>query len=290
MGLRHSINHMQPWFRIWFQNLKKDYPTQDGKGNLVNVRGSIHRADGDKRKLGLRYQFLLGLWKPVGLNVTCYDSNSDLQIYIAFFFGQLFLTFESAMGWYPKKKDGNYWNPMNTGFMFDDHGIRLEIWCDKHEWRSDGSNRIWEWHKEWPWNWASCTLWEVQREDGSFVPKVDGDYPDRRKEFEWPYKDGRKMYIDQYTYKLRDGRIQRRIATYHVSRMTWHKRYQKWPFMGWAKWPEMVDRSINVSFNDEVGERSGSWKGGCTGCSYEMLPGETPLQTLRRMEKERKFT
>jgi len=39
----------------------------------------------------------------------------------------------------------------------------------------------------------------------------------------------------------------------------------------------------------EVGERTGEWKGGTTGCGYQMLPNETPLETLRRMEKERKF-
>ena len=50
-----------------------------------------------------------------------------------------------------------------------------------------------------------------------------------------------------------------------------------------------VSKYINIDFSDEVGERSGSWKGGRLGCSYNMQPGETPLQTLRRMEAERKF-
>jgi hypothetical protein len=40
---------------------------------------------------------------------------------------------------------------------------------------------------------------------------------------------------------------------------------------------------------DEVGEEAGSWKGGVLGCGYTLLPNETPLQCLRRMEKERKF-
>jgi hypothetical protein len=51
----------------------------------------------------------------------------------------------------------------------------------------------------------------------------------------------------------------------------------------------MVSTTLDVKFDDEVGERSGSWKGGTIGCSYEMLPNETPEQTLRRMEKEREF-
>ena len=49
------------------------------------------------------------------------------------------------------------------------------------------------------------------------------------------------------------------------------------------------EHSIGVSFDGEVGEETGSWKGGCVGCGYEMLPGEVPLDTLRRMERDRKF-
>jgi hypothetical protein len=60
-----------------------------------------------------------------------------------------------------------------------------------------------------------------------------------------------------------------------------------------------LDRNVLVEKEDyivtdkkitgEVGERTGSYKGGTLGCSHKMLKGETPLQTLRRMEKERKF-
>jgi hypothetical protein len=51
-----------------------------------------------------------------------------------------------------------------------------------------------------------------------------------------------------------------------------------------------VRTSIEVGFDDEVGERTGSWKGGTIGCGYDMLPDESAVQCLRRMERERKFT
>jgi hypothetical protein len=44
-----------------------------------------------------------------------------------------------------------------------------------------------------------------------------------------------------------------------------------------------------VVFSAEVGERSGSWKGGCIGCGYDLLPDELPEECLRRMERDRKF-
>jgi len=83
-----------------------------------------------------------------------------------------------------------------------------------------------------------------------------------------------------YVYTLRSGKVQTRIATIKAE-------YRRWTRF-WFPY-KMVNQSIDIEFNDEVGERSGSWKGGCIGCSYDMLPGETPLDTLRRMERERKF-
>ena len=83
-----------------------------------------------------------------------------------------------------------------------------------------------------------------------------------------------------YTYKLKSGVVQERTATIKVETRKWTRFW--FPF-------KRVSKSIDIMFNDEVGERSGSWKGGCMGCGYEMLPNETPLQTLRRMELERNF-
>lgn len=86
-----------------------------------------------------------------------------------------------------------------------------------------------------------------------------------------------------YTYKLKNGDVQNRKATIHVNRMKWRARW--WPLIPIRK----ESTSIDIKFDKEVGEESGSWKGGCTGCGCEMNIGETPLMTLRRMESERKF-
>ena len=44
-----------------------------------------------------------------------------------------------------------------------------------------------------------------------------------------------------------------------------------------------------IDETEEVGKKKGSWKGGCIGCSYDLKPGETPEECLKRMEKEREF-
>lgn len=84
-----------------------------------------------------------------------------------------------------------------------------------------------------------------------------------------------------YTYRLRSGEVQKRIATVKEERRLWTR-----PWLPYKR----ESRYIDISFDNEVGERSGSWKGGVMGCNYEMLPAENAHMTLRRMERERRFT
>ena len=103
-----------------------------------------------------------------------------------------------------------------------------------------------------PWAWGSCARWDKS------------DHTETH----------------SYTYVLDSGEIQKRFATIRYEEMEWHRRWLPW---------RKIWRGISVKFDNEVGARAGSWKGGTVGCSYEMLPGESPLQCLRRMERERKF-
>lgn len=125
-----------------------------------------------------------------------------------------------------------------------------------------------------PWDWEHIKC-EVLRQDGSWVPMQPS----------WEGKDdGRHLETFPYRYKLRSGELQLRLATIYVERREW-----RWRWFTWLPWPARKQTCIDVEFNDEVGERTGSWKGGTIGCGYEMRPGESPCDTLRRMERERKF-
>jgi hypothetical protein len=118
---------------------------------------------------------------------------------------------------------------------------------------------------------------EVRRSDGSWVPYVGSWERDKQ-------PDGREEAAFPYHYTLNNGQVQERTATVFVGRMAWRP---KW--LAWTSLFERERQSIDVAFSDEVGERTGSWKGGTVGCGYDMLPNETPEQTLRRMERERRF-
>ena len=87
-----------------------------------------------------------------------------------------------------------------------------------------------------------------------------------------------------YTYALRSGEVQERRATISVEELEHRRRWLMWcPLFA------LVRKSIKVEFSGEVGEGTGSWKGGTMGCGYEMKKGESPEDCLRRMERSRKF-
>jgi hypothetical protein len=146
-------------------------------------------------------------------------------------------------------------------------------------WTDDALHFHWnEMSKVWwiPWLNKVHQRHEVRRVDGSWVPFVGS--------WEQKESDGREEFTLPYCYILRNGTPQHRTATVFVERRAWRPK--------WFQWSSIFEKSrqsIDVCFDDEVGERSGSWKGGCVGCGWEMLPGETAEQTLRRMERERKF-
>ena len=102
---------------------------------------------------------------------------------------------------------------------------------------------------------------------------------------EWTRQEAfRHIQSEPYCYVLKSGEKQDRLAQIYVERRVWRHRW-----LQWTSCFQTVRQSIDVTFDDEVGERTGSWKGGTIGCGYEQKPGETATQTLRRMETERVF-
>jgi hypothetical protein len=128
--------------------------------------------------------------------------------------------------------------------------------------------RRWQW--DWPWDWHTLS-YEKQMPDGSWRSVFDDCEP----------------YVERYayTYVLRSGEVQNRYADVSKRRhvLTWYGLRR----LGWPRW---IKESIDVTFSGEVGERSGSWKGGTIGCGYDLRPDETMERALRRMEAQRKFT
>lgn len=172
--------------------------------------------------------------------------------------------------------------PFLDRWAYEPHEI-MESWGVylngvKSQWRFDSVVWCWGdktkfWHMPWEWKYIRC---DVLRSDGTWTKRVAC--------YEKGEPDGRQVWTFPYRYILRSGEVQEVTATVHIERMEWRRKWTRWLPL-FAK----VRKSIEVEFSGEVGERAGSWKGGCIGCGYAMKPGETAEQTLRRMERERVF-
>ncbi len=208
-------------------------------------------------------------WRRCGLAAEVIYSGSDGEsewpwmIHFKCFFLSVFIHFPCKL--VPKSKHEPWMREwQNWGFTLSDDALHL---------RWNEHSKVW-----WlPWLYKIHQRHEVRRADGSWVPFVGSWENDKQ-------PDGRDRYIYPYRYVLKNGTVQDRLAAIFIERRAWRP---KW--FAWTKLFENERQSIDVQFDDEVGERSGSWKGGCTGCGWEMLPCESPEQTLRRMERERVF-
>lgn len=135
-------------------------------------------------------------------------------------------------------------------------------------------------HIDLPWTlqWHRTS---ILLKNGEWEHEYKGD----RKQFyeeEWKNKQWKENYV--YSYKLKCGEVQKVNTTIYVDEREYRPRWFKWTNL-FSK----VRRSIDVHFDSEIGEQTDSWKGGVLGCGHSIRKGETPLDCLKRMEKERTF-
>jgi len=137
-------------------------------------------------------------------------------------------------------------------------------------------------HIEMPWTyrWFSTEILDhnynvVYHEDKD----TTGNWLNNMEQREAIRKLTEKTY--DYTYVRNNGEVQRRKATVVVERRVWTMR--------WLPFKKHIQTSIRVTFDKEIGEQVNTWKGGVTGCGYDISKDETPEMTLRRMERERVF-
>lgn len=130
----------------------------------------------------------------------------------------------------------------------------------------------------WAFKWYRTS---ILLKDGTW----EHEYKGQKKDFYKSDWDSKK-FVEQHPYKyvLKSGEVQERIATVTIEEREWRRNSLMFTALF-----NNIRRTIAVEFDQEVGERTGSWKGGTVGCGYEILPWEKPVEALRRMEAERKF-
>lgn len=190
---------------------------------------------------------------------------------------------------------------INIDLFFFSLTIILPIWnnwtdeCDAPKWGISYFRQTFWIHRGGKGNmkgggkWTTFDMpWQLKwvrtsflRKDGTWEHETKGNHKNFWEE-KWKDVIWNKTY--DYKYILTSGEVQKIKATIKVEEMEWRMNWFKWTSFG-----NKISKTIDVTFNGEVGEEIGSWKGGTIGCGYNLLPNETPLQCLRRMEKERKF-
>ena len=177
------------------------------------------------------------------------------------------------------------------GFRFTDYQSSNIPCALVWYWKSDSKLIYMPWQLEWYrtsyllWNnqWAHDTLpdrtkW-LKKHPGScaveYSEKVTMSYHSNPAAWEGVYP---------YTYVLSNGKEQHTMAHVKVVEREWRPQWFMWTNV-FAK----TKRIIEIDFEEEIGEQTGSWTGGVVGCAYDMLPNETPEQCLKRMEVERRF-
>jgi len=208
----------------------------------------------------------LRLHGPEASIETPSDWHEHRRAWVRLGFGVLTVAF--SFPWYGKipKDDGQCSGP-RYGFSF--FGDMLWIYTGK------STSHKGKWITiTMPWAWKHVRHSYLRIDGTRHHDAVQGDY-------EAP-EDTRQTF--SYTYTRRSGEVQDRTATINGEEREWRLHY-----CPWLPWPRKLVRSININFSDEVGERSGSWKGGTIGCGWDWKHGETQEQSLRRMERERKL-
>lgn len=97
-------------------------------------------------------------------------------------------------------------------------------------------------------------------------------------------------FDEQYAFKKSMPKVAFEFDDYDGQRITATTQIEQRDYTfgeGWFQWlrffrRDMVRRSLDIDFSAEVGPEKGSWKGGTTGHSIDMLPGELHESAFRR--------
>jgi len=136
-------------------------------------------------------------------------------------------------------------------------------------------------------NWCCSTPWNNYRHARHSLYDLDGNHfvNDRH------YVGGEKIGWDEWraieascptrTFAFTDFDGEQLTAKTRIEEREWRLG------TGWFKWlshfhKPIIHRSLDLDFSGEVGRRKGSWKGGTTGHSIEMLPGELHEAAFKR--------
>ena len=97
----------------------------------------------------------------------------------------------------------------------------------------------------------------------------------------WSARSAVRDACPKVRFEFDDFDQQRIVATTHIEEREWRFGTGLFRWLSWFRRP-LVSRTLALEFSSEVGPEKGSWKGGTTGHSIEMLPGELHEAAFKR--------
>jgi len=219
------------------------------------------------RKEPVRYRWGEATWDWCGV-AFCLSHYSDMDdgphsLHVSFLWGNFFIHIPHFL---------------NMEHMEDGYGFSITRECIHLSWGRRS------WILNYPWQFELKKKW-IRIDEKSWIGnKMTSFWVEMPKGFHSFENEIATVYTFPFTYTLNNGTKQERLAN-----VTCRRSEYRWRWLMWLPWPRKIYTGIDIDFSDEIGERTGSWKGGTTGCGYEMEGNETIKECFERMIRDRRF-
>ncbi len=175
-----------------------------------------------------------------------------------------------------KSSHGSYeeYHQRKFGLSYSDNYVH--VYYGAQTWASNTSR---SWCKELPWLAQRFVRFSLYDLEGEPFATFTGNR-------NWDEQRKAQEACPSVDFEIEDYDGERIIVTTKIQEREWKRG------TGWFKWLSLlyrptIHRSLDLSFGSELGPEKGSWKGGTTGHSIEMEPGELHEAAMRRYcEKE----
>lgn len=251
----------------------------------MSVSGRIRWGDND-RYFG-PFTYSRGNWRPfrMVLGSGDGDENPGCRLLVSAFGRTLITALPAIVRPWRRKVDAKTWDAATVerlgrdwywdmhereyGFCVSDG--HLSVYYGR---QTDDSSTEQRWGCFLPW-----TQWRHVRHsfyglNGECFESVSGK--DRYEVYK-PIRDA----CPTVTFAFTDFDGEELTATTRIEEREWLRGQGWFKWLSWFYRPK-IHRSLDISFSGETGDRKGSWKGGTTGHSIEMLPGELHEAAFRR--------
>lgn len=167
------------------------------------------------------------------------------------------------------------------GFSIVEGAAHIHYGAQTHDSRTDSSKcYFFPWRQ---WRHVRHSLYDLEG-------KLFADMPAQRRMMDtWAWREALQAACPTRTFEFLDYDGQAIAVHTRIEEREWLAGEGRFKWLSWFRKPN-ISRSLDLQFSSEVGNRKGSWKGGTTGHSISMTPGELHQSAFRRYCGEHALT